>query len=178
MKYRIDWIQENTKDKIVLDVGAATGAIHSAIKKVAKEIVGIDIKEAPGIIKADAETYVFEPKHYFDVIFLGNCLEHIHNPGKVFECSKLNLRPNGCLIITTPNLRYPWVCLKDKLSKYHFHGYTPNLIKQTLIDYGFKPEKPVFFKMEGNTSAGGKLFSSFLLFRPMFSLHFGIKAAL
>lgn len=145
MYKRLDWIVENTKGKIVLDVGAATGIIHKEVVRVAKESVGIDIVEAQGIIKANAETFVYEPKGYFDAVLLGNCLEHIYNPGRVFQCCVQNLKPGGEVVITTPNLRYPPVCLNDRVSGYHFHGYTPNLLRQTLKEHGFEPGAPVFF---------------------------------
>jgi|GEM_PF-4621978 len=174
MQSRLDWIIENTKGKVVLDVGAATGTVHKEVARVAKESVGIDVMAAPGILKESAETFIYKPRNYFDTVLLGDCLEHIQNPGLVFGCAKQNLKPGGEVIITTPNLRYPQVFFRDSLSDYHFHGYTPKLLRQTLSEHGFKPSKPVFFRVEGNTSMGGKLFNMVLRFWPQFSMHFGM----
>lgn len=174
MLTRLEWIVLKTFGKTVLDVGASTGLVHTAIKKAALETVGIDIIKAPGIIKANAETFVYKPKHYFDVVLLGDCLEHIYNPGLVLDRCKDNLKPGGQAVITTPNLRHLPVCFKDRVSGYHFHGYTPNLLAQSLREHGFNPGPPAFFKLEGAASPGGKLHNFFLKARPMFSLHFGM----
>jgi SAM-dependent methyltransferase len=46
--------------------------------------------------------------HEFDVVFCGEVIEHVFSPDAVLSDLKTLLRPNGILILSTPNLGY-WV---------------------------------------------------------------------
>jgi SAM-dependent methyltransferase len=52
-------------------------------------------------VAGDAQNFSLERD--FDVIVAGEVIEHLSNPGGLFESSKSHLRPSGRLIITTPN---------------------------------------------------------------------------
>ncbi|MFA5824717.1 MAG: methyltransferase domain-containing protein [Gallionellaceae bacterium] len=118
------FIQGICTGKTVLDLGcirhsadfalADPNWLHKKIKSVATKIVGIDYlpKEieklnAVGyeIIYADV-TKPMELNETFDVIVAGDLIEHLVNFEGFFEnCIRL-LKPNGMLIITTPNPFY------------------------------------------------------------------------
>jgi 2-polyprenyl-3-methyl-5-hydroxy-6-metoxy-1,4-benzoquinol methylase len=49
----------------------------------------------------DAQTYV-SPEPY-DVVFAGDLIEHLSNPGQFLECSHRNLVSDGRLVLSTPN---------------------------------------------------------------------------
>lgn len=118
------FIQGICTGKTVLDLGcirhsadfalADPNWLHKKIKSVATKIVGIDYlpKEieklnAVGyeIIFADV-TKPIELNETFDVIVAGDLIEHLVNFEGFFEnCIRL-LKPNGMLIITTPNPFY------------------------------------------------------------------------
>jgi 2-polyprenyl-3-methyl-5-hydroxy-6-metoxy-1,4-benzoquinol methylase len=74
------------------------------------EVYGIDIdfdesqipaQERHKYQKAAAEEFSFDKK--FDVIFAGDLIEHLTNPGLFLENAKRHLSSGGRLIITTPN---------------------------------------------------------------------------
>lgn len=106
------------KTDTVLDVGfwgqGITSASdvwpHKLLKERAGDVYGIDIEydeskipesERDKYKKTAAESFEFDIK--FDVIFAGDLIEHLTNPGLFLENAKKSLKPGGRLIITTPN---------------------------------------------------------------------------
>ena len=108
------------KGKTVLDVGCIDHDIESAgderlwnhyfIKSFAKTAIGIDIernslkklkKMGYEVKVMNAEEISFKNK--FDVIFAGELIEHLTNPGSFLKSSKKALKKNGIIILTTPN---------------------------------------------------------------------------
>lgn len=107
-----------SKEDIVLDIGFWGQGVkitdhnwpHKLLKERAGEVYGIDIEYDESMIpenerakyqKAPAEDFSFDIK--FDVIFAGDLIEHLVNPGLFLENAKKHLKPGGRLIITTPN---------------------------------------------------------------------------
>lgn len=107
-----------TKDDVVLDVGfwgqgitlASRQWPHRLLKDRAKEVWGIDIvydesalpeAERYRYVHAPAESFSFDTK--FDVVFAGDLIEHLVNPGLFLDNVKKHLKPGGRLIMTTPN---------------------------------------------------------------------------
>ncbi len=106
------------KDDVVLDVGFWGQGItltsrqwpHRLLKDRAKEVWGIDIVYDESAIPeaeryryahAPAESFAFDTK--FDVVFAGDLIEHLVNPGLFLDNVKKHLKPGGRLIMTTPN---------------------------------------------------------------------------
>ncbi|MBU6214869.1 methyltransferase domain-containing protein [Patescibacteria group bacterium] len=101
----------------VLDVGfwgQGTGAdspdwVHALLRARAKETWGIDRdydeQRVPGdeahYARASAESFSLPKK--FDVIFAGDLIEHLSNPGLFLESARRHLMPGGRLILSTPN---------------------------------------------------------------------------
>jgi 2-polyprenyl-3-methyl-5-hydroxy-6-metoxy-1,4-benzoquinol methylase len=107
-----------SKDDVILDVGFWGQGItiddekwpHRLLLDRAKEVYGIDITYDESKLdqadrhrykKAAAEDFSFDIK--FDVIFAGDLIEHLINPGLFLDNAKKYLKPNGKLIMTTPN---------------------------------------------------------------------------
>jgi len=83
---------------------------HKLLKDRAKDIYGIDLVYDESVITesdrhkykiAAAEDFNFEEK--FDVIFAGDLIEHLVNPGLFLDNAKKHLKSGGRLIMTTPN---------------------------------------------------------------------------
>ncbi len=114
----------------VLDVGfwgQGTKATHPKwIHKLLKEqankgkVYGLDLSfpesqfTEPWYIKASAEHFILSDQ--VDVIFAGDIIEHLSNPGLFLSSSVRNLKPGGKLIITTPNA-FNLFNLVEKLTK-------------------------------------------------------------
>lgn len=95
----------------LLDIGAGTGLLLSLAEK-HFEIFGTEVsveairiaRERYGIhlIEGDVETIDFGGKQ-FDVILLGQVLEHVQYPGKTLHICKSLLKPDGILYLSVPN---------------------------------------------------------------------------
>ena len=112
-------IPQNPLQKI-LEVGAAKGDTLVAIKekKIAKEVVGIDLFEMPGTNQGNPLIDKFlitdiendnlnslEPE-YFDVIICGDVLEHLADPWSVVVKLGMLLKKDGIFVSSIPNIRH------------------------------------------------------------------------
>ena len=149
------------EDKDVLDVGCvehSSGAknknpfwIHNFLNDNCN-VMGIDIleddikvlrKEGYKMQVANAETFKLKKK--FDIIFAGELIEHLSNPGLFLQQSAKHLRKNGLLILTTPNTFYLPRLLKcinkivddPVVNKEHTVWFSPSTIKTLLSRNGF-----------------------------------------
>ncbi|MBU1131204.1 class I SAM-dependent methyltransferase [Patescibacteria group bacterium] len=117
------------KSDAVLDVGFWGQGVkidnenwaHNFLINQAKEVYGIDLdydvnrlKDKDHYQKNNAENFDFEVK--FDVIFAGDLIEHLSNPGLFLASCASNLKVDGRLIIITPNC-FNLFHLAEKISK-------------------------------------------------------------
>jgi 2-polyprenyl-3-methyl-5-hydroxy-6-metoxy-1,4-benzoquinol methylase len=126
--HKIAFVARYCEGKDVLDIGCVQHDpqsyksrfwVHKAIAKVAKSVIGLDLHEegvkvlqAQGfnVIAADAES--FELQRTFDVIVAGDIIEHLGNLNGFLMSCRSHLRPQGRLLVATPN---PGDCLyRDK----------------------------------------------------------------
>lgn len=126
--------------KRVLNVGASGGVehyfprhvdtwLHHRLKKVASEVVGIDI---------DAESVAFAARHgvkllledcetcqldrAFDLIVMSDVIEHVNAPFQAIKNLARHLSPGGRLLITTPNPTHYGLVVRAWFSS-HTHVY-------------------------------------------------------
>lgn len=121
--YRTRWefIEPYVRGKVVLDIGPAEliGTINrdkeqeSVLKRVtdsAQRVIGLEksaeqvkaLRERGyDIREGDAEDFCMG--EMFDAIVAGELIEHLSNPGMFLECAKRHLKPDGVLLLTTPN---------------------------------------------------------------------------
>ncbi|QQG44081.1 MAG: class I SAM-dependent methyltransferase [Candidatus Roizmanbacteria bacterium] len=119
----LDFIPSN---KVILDIGCAQNPeIHLEIAKKSKKTVGIDLnkKGINDLKKKGLEAYEMSAeeinlKYKFDYIIAGELIEHLNNPGLFIEGMIKHLKPDGKIIMTTPNissiLLYTLIVLFDK----------------------------------------------------------------
>ena len=101
---------------VVLDVGfwgQGTGQsdpdwVHALLQKRASDVYGIDLDYQEEQVspqdhyqKTSAESAQFPVS--FDVIFAGDLIEHLSNPGLFLDACARQLKKDGRLILTTPN---------------------------------------------------------------------------
>jgi 2-polyprenyl-3-methyl-5-hydroxy-6-metoxy-1,4-benzoquinol methylase len=108
-----------TKDKVVLDIACGTGYGSNFLRKAgAKEVFGVDVsaetirfaslyykKDEVSFFIADATGLPFE-NSIFDVVISFETIEHLGKYRDFLIEVKRVLKPEGCLICSTPNKRY------------------------------------------------------------------------
>lgn len=111
------------KDKEVLDIGCVQllgdysverlqETLHYKIHNVARRLVGIDLEDdgVNALNKAGCECYCSLAEDAydlnlgkFDIVLLGDIIEHIPDPSSFLISLRNFLKPDGLLICTTPN---------------------------------------------------------------------------
>ncbi len=102
-----------TKNGKVLDIGCGPGYFLHLLKRLGFQAYGIEPGEIAAsfgrnnfgldIKKGTLLDYTF-PDNYFHFITMTHVLEHIHNPVEVLIEAKRILRPDGMIVIRTPNI--------------------------------------------------------------------------
>ena len=161
IKYIQNAINKKKLNKIkILDVGCGGGLISEGMSKLGAKVTGIDfVKENINVAKLHAAennlkiNYLvknFEKediKSKFDVIIIFEVLEHLDDWKSFLKKIKLNLNPNGALIISTIN--------KNLISKFFAIDLAENFLKwipQNTHNYHkfIKPEELEFFLSKNN----------------------------
>lgn len=160
----LDWLVVNRKGARILDVGCSSGEFlyHAGPRGFSvvgvepnertREIAvanGLDVRlgDLPSASFADAE---------FDVVYLGDVLEHARDPRSLIEETKRILKENGYIIISTPNLnsfwakitlflfqtlRIPWSSVAPP---YHLFQFSMSNLNILMEKVGFKPKETWF----------------------------------
>lgn len=119
-----------TPNDIVLDVGfwgqgvspKDENWVHKILRARAQEVFAFDLEYDPKLVpgpkqnyfKGDAENFSVNKK--FDVIFAGDLIEHLSNPGLFLVQAKKHIKLGGKLVLSTPNT-FNLFNLAEKLSK-------------------------------------------------------------
>jgi len=158
----LQFILDSAKGKRVLNIGCcgsdvlvATETIHHKIQEVASYCVGIDIFEAginmmrmkgENVYLANAEYFCLDDKN-FDLIVMGDVIEHVSNPGLVFDNANRHLKHSGQIIVSTPN-PFSLGLMKQNIlrGKYftnseHVSWFDPVLLSYLAYRSGFKVEE-------------------------------------
>ena len=114
------FIQDVSKGLRVLDIGVAAHSLrhiqdpnwrHSKIATSASYCLGLDILESLvdmlggqgfNVRCVDATSDV-DLGERFDVVFVGDVIEHVENPANLLRFAKRHLAPNGRILVATPN---------------------------------------------------------------------------
>ena len=100
--------------KRVLDVGCSSGYLSAPLAERGNTVVGIELDPAAAreaeaycerVVVGDLETMElpFEPGS-FDVVLLGDVIEHLRDPVGALARLRPLLRPGGRLVLSTPNV--------------------------------------------------------------------------
>jgi 2-polyprenyl-3-methyl-5-hydroxy-6-metoxy-1,4-benzoquinol methylase len=92
----------------------------------------------------DAESYISaEP---YEVVFAGDLIEHLSNPGRFVACCHQNLVPGGRLVLSTPNT-YSFAKIarvigrrtnEPPVNPEHTCYYTPQTLAELVTRHGFR----------------------------------------
>lgn len=157
------------QNKRILDIGCSTGYLAYFLKDQNNEVSGIDFLN--GAIEIARQNnivaYVCDIENeqlpfkddYFDLVVFSEVIEHLIDPNIVLEKIHQILKKNGLLIISTPNIAYiqyrlellfgklPDFCeFRNKFFERHYNFqhkslFTKNVLKNTLLENGFKIKK-------------------------------------
>jgi len=137
----------NNADKLILDVGCATGEYCQRLTKVGFRCVGVDIN-SEYVAKArekDVEAYVMDvkclkfPDKSFDTVLLFEVLEHVDSPSEILNEAKRVARKN--ILITTPNctefstLKKHGLTYEHMLEEDHVNFFTKKDLEELLSNH-------------------------------------------
>ena len=99
-----------SSEKNFLDYGCgATGELLIFATSIGFTSVGVEVEASTReMATLNSRTPVIDPEEFakidqkFDVIFLGDVLEHVNNPGEILKDIYVHLKPNGFLFIQGP----------------------------------------------------------------------------
>tara|TARA_B100000959_G_scaffold198667_1_gene207800 strand:+ start:7785 stop:8561 length:777 start_codon:yes stop_codon:yes gene_type:complete len=99
--------------KTVLDIGAGLGYFTERFLERGAKVTALDIdRQALRFVKENlgVPTIVLDIEHdtlpeaAFDVIFIGEVIEHVHEPDTAIAAVARALKPDGSIVVTTPAL--------------------------------------------------------------------------
>ncbi|MAG12672.1 hypothetical protein CL630_02550 [bacterium] len=181
----------------LLDVGCSSGEFLYHAKQRGFNTCGVELNERTASIAQGNGLNVIQGElkdaHYdddfFDTIFLGDIIEHVQDPlGLLKECYRI-LKPEGVLIVSTPNLDSFWAKKTFLLHKFfkmpwsvltpphHLYQFSKNNLEMLLRETGFGScewwyERPPTLKYElGSLHLWGK-FKRNRTFKNFFMLIF------
>ena len=139
----------------LLDIGCGNGLFLSRMKKLGWRTVGLETDAAAAQIARDIFGLDVKDGHLadagfreasFDVVTLSHVIEHVHSPEDlVMECRRL-LKPNGKLIVLTPNtaslghrvFRRSWRGLEPPR---HMQCFSPQTLRACVDRTGMRIER-------------------------------------
>ena len=158
------------------DVYGGNNWIHGKICHITKKLVGVDIqrdcikslkKRGYNVRYANADK-PFNLKEKFDVVVVEEVIEHLFDLRTFMQNVKRHLKPDGELIITSPNPQAFEFFLqklfhkKNLVNPYHTHWQTEETMKYILDECGF--ELIEYFNVQGKAeNRRGRIYQ--LLFR-------------
>ncbi len=134
IKIFFDFLNTLSCNLSVLDVGCGDGSISRPIARTGNEVISMELPGVANLARAcgvssvvagDAEQLAFTP-HSFDLVLASEVMEHMWKPQSFIDEAHRVLRPEGHLIVETPegeeSLNY------DS----HKHYFTVNRLQQML----------------------------------------------
>lgn len=143
------------------------GFLHAHLMRSAANVVGLDynlkaIENLRGLgyqniaycDVTDKERYrEATTQHVFDVIVIGELIEHLGSPGEMLSNIVRNAKSGTELVITTPNL-LSITYLLQALRRHESHdvdhvvGFTPRLLEALCLRYGIEKKRLLFYRSD------------------------------
>lgn len=126
----LNFLNDSMKDKDVLDIGICEHDLshmrhpswrHASFRRSARRLVGIDIiEDLISLLKSEGYNAMLcdatsdtDLGERFDFIHLGDIIEHVDNPVALLRFAERHLRPDGKIIVSTPNPFYLGFVLRN-----------------------------------------------------------------
>lgn len=127
----LEWVGHN---KDVLEIGCSSGYMSRRIAERGCRVVGVEIDEKAAqqaaqfcqqVIVADLNDQGWngQIQQTFDVILMADVLEHLVYPQQVLHEAGSLLRPNGCLVISLPNIVHWITRFSIFLGQFRYHSF-------------------------------------------------------
>ena len=165
----IEWLLQQAADKSCLDIGAIEHDLsftelptwkHKLVAQTSSHVVGIDIlEEYIEVLRqrgfdirfcdATSDTFLGET---FDIVIIGDVIEHVDNPVSLIRFSLRHLNQDGFIIVKTPNPYFfdhikKYLKGKSFVNAEHIAWFTPTMALEiarragcTLDSYSIFPE--------------------------------------
>jgi 2-polyprenyl-3-methyl-5-hydroxy-6-metoxy-1,4-benzoquinol methylase len=180
----------NIKNKKIIDIGCGNGYLGKALKEKKAIVHGCDIsndavsqakKELDRAFQFDASSNNFEEiEEKYDIIISTELIEHLLEPEKFLENLKKILKPDGFIVLTTPNFLMWSNRIKMFLGKFeyretgfwdrgHIHFFTYYSLKKVLKNLGYKivEENNIPYRCPKLLA---KIFPGFFVFQMVFKI--------
>jgi len=112
-KFATDLILPFCNDRMVLEVGCATGEMTKELAKVCRKLVVVEpsVKYCQNLASYDLDIDIhncffeeLESKDQYDIVILASLLHHIEVPGNFLQLVKEKLKDEGFILATVPNM--------------------------------------------------------------------------
>lgn len=157
---KIAFFAKHCEGKSVLDLGCVEHNpenyrsrywVHKALRIVSQDVLGLDLYEEGvvylnemgfNVVVGNAEAFALG--RTFDVICAGDLVEHLANPGGMFESARSHLVAGGKVLVTTPNPWYWRFIVKASVSydvrpnPEHTCWFCPRTLSHLASRYGFR----------------------------------------
>lgn len=161
----LDRMKKYVPGKRLLDVGCSNGEFMRAAEKEGFETKGVELNKRTAEIakKNGLDVYngFLEDARFqnglFDVVFLGDLIEHVNDPKAIVrECRRI-LGQNGSVVISTPNLDCFWsrstlmlyrlfgIPWSSATPPHHLFQFSFHNLTRLMRDSGFK-ERSVWYE--------------------------------
>jgi 2-polyprenyl-3-methyl-5-hydroxy-6-metoxy-1,4-benzoquinol methylase len=154
---RYNFASSFVTNKTVLDIASGEGYGTAMVAKKAIAVTGVDVsakaigaaqqkyssQDYPNIqfIFSDAIKYFSHNKLKFDVIVSYETIEHITDYELFLELVKKHLKPNGLLILSTPNKIFSDIFAGDTFNPYHVKEFYSQELSDIITRiFGQKPD--------------------------------------
>lgn len=202
---KIEFVEQACRGQDVLDVGCISHSaeealssgeawLHHRVSAVASSVLGLDFLAEDAarlndlgysIVVSDAET--FELDRTFDVVLAADLAEHLSNIGAFLARAREHLRPDGLLVLTTPNpfalahMIHAVTSGRVPVNDEHTAWFDPVVLHEVLHRHGFTVRDVVW--LQSPTTGGSRrsavldhVAAPLLRIRPILHRNFGIVA--
>jgi 2-polyprenyl-3-methyl-5-hydroxy-6-metoxy-1,4-benzoquinol methylase len=153
-------IKEHVRNQTVIDIGCVAHDeskrhvdgywMHDMVVEAADEVLGVDILEdslerlaEQGYDVEYSDAQDLDVDETFDIILLGELIEHLTDFDGLLQSIDEHLRPDGKFIVTTPNaMAVHWTALRlldiEFVNSEHTCWFDVQTLSQLLARYGFE----------------------------------------